>query len=344
MPSSQRLQWAKVRIGSVAVTSLTILGVLVYLLSGGTWLKPKAYLETYIPDSTGLEPGSDVLLNGVEIGKVEWVKLSGSRNPNSIVEVRMKVQEEFLRHIPDDSITSLDSENLLGDKFVDITMGRSSDPVRPGGQLPYKPPGNLMQEIDLEQFEAQLRTIEQTIDDIEAGKGPLGQFVRSDQMYQQVLDGVDKLEKSLRAISDTHTKLGRFLYTAERYDDIRNPIRQLDQRLEEIQASPLLRESKQYDDIRDQLERLRQSLADLNAGKGAGGQWLSSDAAYRDWTHLLASWIESLDALTYGEGSMGRMLVTSHAYDSWTGATRSLATTLKEFREDPQKFLRIKVF
>jgi phospholipid/cholesterol/gamma-HCH transport system substrate-binding protein len=344
MPSPQKLRWAKLRIFVVAVSALSVLSVLTYLLSGGTWLKAKAYLTTYIPDSTGLEPGADVLLNGVKIGRVESVQLTRLQDRNRIVEVRLKIEEVFLPYIPEDSVTTIDSANLLGDEYININMGRSPQPVRAGGQLRFPPPSNLMQNIDLRQFEAQLRTIDQIIQDIQAGKGPLGQFVMSDDLYRQFLDGVDKVEKELRAATGSQSQLGQVLYNATMHDNLSASLRQLDDRLAQLQANRLLRDTTQYDQIRDQIAQVRRTLADLNAGKGAGGEFLKSDAAYVEWNRRLAAWIENVDALNSGEGSMGQMLSNAQTYESLNGALRELQSTMKEFREDPQKFLRLKVF
>src|ERR1039458_8280938 len=48
---------------------------------------------------------------------------------------------------------------------------------------------------------------------------------------------------------------------------------------------------------------LEKKLEDLNAGNGAGGEFLQSDAAYVEWNRRLASWIENVDALNSGEVS-----------------------------------------
>jgi phospholipid/cholesterol/gamma-HCH transport system substrate-binding protein len=338
------LQWAKIRISVVTVSALSILGVLVYLLSGGTWLKPKTYLFTYVPDSSGLAPGSDVLLNGVAIGQVEWLRLTRSKDPTRVVEVRLKIQENFLRHIPEDSVTSVDSENLLGDKYMDITMGNSPRPVRSGGELQFQPPTSLLKNIDLEQFGAQLKLIDRIVRDAQEGKGSLGEFVTKEDLYRGVLGQIADVERALRAASDTHSRVGQFLYGAATYTDIRMSLRQLDDRLAQLQASPYLRDSTQYDEIHERIDQVRRTLADLNAGKGTGGKLLSSDEAYAAWNRKLAAWIESIDALDYGEGGMGRLLATSQSYESLDGALRGLRDTLKEFRESPQKFLRIKIF
>jgi phospholipid/cholesterol/gamma-HCH transport system substrate-binding protein len=344
MPSPHKLRWAKIRIVTVAVSAIAVLAVLVFLLSGGSWLKPKTYLTTYVPDSTGLDAGADVLLNGVKIGRVESVNLSRAKGPDRVVEVRLKIQEEFLPYIPEDSVTTLDSANMLGDVYVNINMGRSPRHVRAGGELHFPPPSNFMQNIDLRQFDQQLRAIDQIIQDIQAGKGPLGQFVMSDDLYHQFLDGVAKVEKELHAATGSQTDLGKALYTATMYDSLSASLRQLDDRLAQFQANPLLRDSAQYDQIRDQLVQIRQTLADLHAGKGSGGELIASDAMYVAWNRLLAGWVQNVDTLNSGEGAMGQMLTNAQTYESLTGELQELQSNLKEFREDPQKFLRIKIF
>src|ERR1700747_771702 len=99
MPSPQRIQWALFRSAVLAVSALAVLAVLAFLLGGSTWLKPKIYLTTYIPDATGLAPGAVVELNGVLVGKVDSVRLTSSRDPNRVVAVRLKIEDEVRRYI-----------------------------------------------------------------------------------------------------------------------------------------------------------------------------------------------------------------------------------------------------
>ena len=342
MPSPQRVQWAKFRIVVVAVVALAILAVLVYLMGGNTWFQPKANLSTHIPDATGVEPDADVQLNGVLIGKVESVRLSRSKDPNRVVAVQLVIAERYLSYIPDDSVTEIDSANLIGDKYIDILMGRSPQHVHANSELTYRAPTSMTQNIDLAQFDAQLKIIDQTIADIQAGKGSLGEFVMSDALYRQFLEGVIKIEKQMRTATGIHTQLGQALHTAALHRDVDASLRQIDDRLAQVQMNRYLRDTSQYDDIRDQIAQVRNRLADLNAGKGPGGDLIVSDAAYQDWNRQLAAWIDSLDALTAGQGSIGQMIANAQTYESLNGELRQLASTVKEFREHPQKFLRIR--
>lgn len=343
MPSPQRIRWAKFRSTVLAAVAVAILSVLVYLLSGGTWLKAKSYIITYLPDSTGLAPGADVQLNGVQIGTVEWVRLTLSRDPNRVVEARLKIESVYLPYIPDDSVTGLDSANLLGDQYLNITMGKSPRAVREGGTLPYRPPSNIVENIDLAQFDAQLRIIDRTIIDIQAGKGSLGQFIVSDALYQKFLDGIGQVEQGMRDATATQSRLGQVLYGASWHDNLAATLRQLDNRIAQLQASRLFRDTSQYDPIREQMAKLHRTLADLNGGQGAGGRFLTSDAAYADWNRRVAAWIERLDALNDGEAA-GGMLANTQTYESLDGALRDLAGTVKDFRQHPKKYLRLKIF
>jgi hypothetical protein len=71
---------------------------------------------------------------------------------------------------------------------------------------------------------------------------------------------------------------------------------------------------------------------------------LASDAAYVEWNRLVAGWIENVDALNAGQGSMGQMVANAQTYESLHGAISEFAATVKDFREHPQKYLRLKLF
>src|SRR5579871_1716365 len=92
--------WARFRVTVVAITALAILSVLVYLLTGGTLLTEKITLYLYIPDATGLDSSSLVRVNGIDVGKVDKVDLSGSSEPNRVVRLTLKIENEKLADIP----------------------------------------------------------------------------------------------------------------------------------------------------------------------------------------------------------------------------------------------------
>jgi phospholipid/cholesterol/gamma-HCH transport system substrate-binding protein len=223
-------------------------------------------------------------------------------------------------------------------------MGKSPQHVRANGTLRFPPPSSMMQNIDLRQFDQQLRTIDGILADMQDGKGPLAQFIVNDDLYRQFLDGVQKLEKQMHVATGVQTELGQAMYRTTMHDSVLASFKQLDDKLAQVQANPLFRNTAQYDQIRDQLAQIRKTIGDLNAGKGSGGEFLTSDEQYTAWNKMLAGWIGNVDSLASGEGSMGQMISNAQTYESLNGKMRELETTMKEFRADPRKFLRIKVF
>src|SRR6266852_6199751 len=120
MPFAEHVQWAKVRVAAVSVSSLLILGTLCFLLTGGTLLEPKSRLYLYMPDAVMLVAGAPVRVDGIRVGKVESVALSGFSQPDRVVKVTMLIERDRLSSIPDDSTAEASTETLVGDKFVDI--------------------------------------------------------------------------------------------------------------------------------------------------------------------------------------------------------------------------------
>ncbi len=340
MPSPQRIRWAKLRIAVVVVSALSILAVLVYLLGGNTWFKPKTYLTTYIPDATGIDPGADVQLNGVLIGKVEWVRLTHSRDPNRVVEVRLQIGEQFRPYIPDDSVSEIDSTNLLGDTYIDILMGKSQRPVQPAGELAFRPPSTMMPKTsDLRQFDAQLKSIDQTIIDMQAGKGPLGQFVVGDALYKQFLDGVVKVEKQMRAATASQSQLGQVLYGTTMIDKAATHSSNWTTGWQSCSRAPCCGTRRSTIRSATRSHRCGARWRTSTRARARADNSSPSDADYVEWNRRVAAWIQSVDTLNSGEGSMGQMVTNAQTYESLNGELRELETTIKEFRENPRKYL-----
>src|SRR5437879_6142337 len=96
MPSRERVNWARIRVSSVIFVALVILGTLFYLLTGGTLLEPKATLLLYVSDATGLTADAPVQVDGITVGKVTSVALSGSTQPDRVIRVVITLERKQL--------------------------------------------------------------------------------------------------------------------------------------------------------------------------------------------------------------------------------------------------------
>src|ERR1017187_4058727 len=197
MPSPQQVNWAKFRASAVILAGLTILGTLAFLLTGGTLLEPKVQIYLYLPDATGVEPGSPVRVDGIGIGKVSLVELSGSNEPNRVVKVTMTIERDRLASITADSTAQTTSDTIVGDKFIDVTSGTGATHLLPGGEIRYKGSTDLMQRLDIAQFQQQMHVIELLLDDIEQGKSPLGEFIMGETIHNDLLKRIAELQRGI---------------------------------------------------------------------------------------------------------------------------------------------------
>jgi phospholipid/cholesterol/gamma-HCH transport system substrate-binding protein len=339
MPSAQQVNWAKFRASAVILAGLLILGTLAFLLTGGTLLEPQTQIYLYLPDATGVAPGSPVRVDGIGVGKVILVELSGSNEPNRVVKVTMSIGRDRLASITGDSTADTTSDNLIGDKFIYVTSGTGASHLMPGGELQFKSSGGLMERLDIAQFQQQMHLIEVLLDDIEQGRSPLGEFIMGETIYNDLRKRITELQRGIHVAADTTTAVGRALYTDALYRKITEPLRQLDESLARLQSGQgtggsLLRDTQQYDQALAQVADLRRSIESLHSA-----ETMTSDRAYRDWTRQVAAIIRQVD-----EFNAGPMLTTSAVYDNWQGMAKEFQATTQEFRENPQKFLRIKLF
>lgn len=339
MPHARGVLVARFRVTVVAVAALVIVALIVYLLTGGTLLQEKVTLYLFIPDATGVEAGSAVRVNGTGVGKVFEVALSGSNIPARVIRLTLKVEREHLRDIPSNSTAQISAETAVGDKYVDITQGNSAVSVAPGGEILFRTEPALVKTLDLQQFTQRLRDIDATLADIQQGKTPVGELVVGEQIYKDLRKDLVDADRAFREATNAASPAGQLLYTDHVYRRISDPLARLDDRLARIGAGQgdygrLLREDGQYVHLQQQAASLRQSIADLR-----GQQFLATDELYVSWNRELGSLIRRVDEVNTSD-----LFSTSLEYDNLAGFAGRLRDSLRDFRQNPRKFLRIQLF
>jgi phospholipid/cholesterol/gamma-HCH transport system substrate-binding protein len=90
----------------------------------------------------GLVEGATVRLAGVQIGRVTGVHLPGE--PGGKVRIDLTIARRYSDRIRKNSIARIETQGLLGDKIVEITVGNATaPPVAPGEVLAARDPADL---------------------------------------------------------------------------------------------------------------------------------------------------------------------------------------------------------
>jgi phospholipid/cholesterol/gamma-HCH transport system substrate-binding protein len=110
------------RLGIFIVTTLVILGVGVFLVGDKRLLFRRTYqLEAEFQNVAGLNNGADVRVGGIHLGTVKHISLPGG--PAGKLTVVMNMAESSRNIIRKDSVAAIKTEDLLGNKYVEVSFG-----------------------------------------------------------------------------------------------------------------------------------------------------------------------------------------------------------------------------
>jgi len=116
-------------VGMFLVLGILALGYLSVKLGRVSFLGGSGYLVTVeFPSVGGLKAGSAVEIAGVEIGRVESIGLADYQ-----ARVILRVHRDI--KLQEDSIASIKTKGLIGEKYVRISPGGSDKIIPPNGRI-----------------------------------------------------------------------------------------------------------------------------------------------------------------------------------------------------------------
>src|SRR5260370_13512102 len=180
MADPRKVRWSQLKVGVVGLAAFIILAVLIFLLTSTKgFFQKTACLYTYMADASGMAEGTPVRLNGFTIGTLDKIELTKSADPKRSVKFVMRVQARFLPQIPVDSVAGVTAANLLGDKFINITKGKSPTVIKDGGTLMSLEVEDIPQLMTragdlLGSFQVSVNRFDALLAGIEAGEGTVG--------------------------------------------------------------------------------------------------------------------------------------------------------------------------
>ena len=111
MPSQQEVRWSQLKIGIIVLVSSVILVTLLFLMSSNSGLgilSKKLTVITYFENAAGLKNGGAVNLQGVTIGSVKSVAITGDPARRlTPVRVVMKIDSKYQDELREDSKAAL---------------------------------------------------------------------------------------------------------------------------------------------------------------------------------------------------------------------------------------------
>lgn len=118
-------------VGLFVLLGLAALAYLTIKLGTGSLIGGDTYLiETRFNNAGGIHPGSTVMLSGVTVGRVENVRIEPT-DYSAIVTLRLTSG----LHLPTDSMASIKTAGLIGEKFIALSPGADTAFMQPGTRI-----------------------------------------------------------------------------------------------------------------------------------------------------------------------------------------------------------------
>src|SRR5579862_7129715 len=177
------------RLGLFIVATLALLVVGVFLIGSNESLFKSTYrVKAAFQNVAGLADGADVRVGGLHQGTVKQIQLPD--RPDGKVTVSMDLDRATHGVLKKDSVASIKSEGLIGDKYVEISFGSdSAPPLQSGDTIPSAPPvdiSNLVNKADqlLDSARSAVTNLDGTASNLQAisakvneGQGTVGALI-----------------------------------------------------------------------------------------------------------------------------------------------------------------------
>jgi len=263
-------------------------------------------LDAYFEEALGLEPGADVSLRGVRIGKVEALRFDPERRA---VVAELRISSEY--RLPDGSVAFVERSPLLGTSTVVVEWGEGPTMIPDDG------------EVATRQL-ASFNELVQAVTDVSTD---------AKQMITSVSEASDEVKNLVESFNEGQGKLLEDLQTVieENREDLRTTSETF------AKVGPKLEELA---------DRLNEVTASLSEGEGTIGKLYKDESLYDDLKAFSADMRSFMDEFRNADGTLSKLInddslavKAEESFDKLGKAGDEIQTLLADKRTDIDKMI-----
>jgi phospholipid/cholesterol/gamma-HCH transport system substrate-binding protein len=354
MAQRKQMTWTELRVGLFVLAALLILVVAILYVTGAGFLGPKYRLKTYLPEVAGLKTGAPVELDGVEIGNVQSVQLTPhpSDKAHSITLV-LRVDKRFKDQIRTDSVASLVTQGLLGDRYVTISRGIGGTVIPENGTVPGQEEAAVKQVVErsadlVANLGALTTEVRDLVGDVQEGKGTLGLLLTDPSLYNHLNSTAAKVDTMVAAIQRGEGTAGKIIESEDLYRRVDAALAHFENAMAAVNnqkgtVGKLIYDPSAYNEIKGFAEKGNALMGDVREGKGTLGKLATDEALYANMRDASANVRDASAKMNSNQGTMGKFFTDPALYDNLTGLSGDMRLLIGDFRKEPKKYLHIKL-
>jgi phospholipid/cholesterol/gamma-HCH transport system substrate-binding protein len=356
LPSQKQIKWSELRVGVTVIFASLVLGLLLFLMSGtGGFFSKRITLVSYFDNAEGLRVGAPVRLSGVDIGNVSKILIVRDRDKQlTPVEIVMKVSTKYSFNLRRDTRTSLETAGVLGETFMDMDSSQAiGPPAQDGDTLPTSVHPDFNEVVrssqsTLQNMDALLKRADRILAFAESGKGSLGKLIYDPTLYDRFSQTVAELKTVVDEIAKGQGSLGQLINSNDAYTKFLATLDKMNGVVDDLQqgkgtAGKFLKDPSLYDNANDTVANLKKVSEDLNAGKGTAGRLLKDEELGKKIDTTMTKLAALTSELEAGQGTAGKLFKDETLYNNANQMLEESRNLVKAIRENPKKYLSIKL-
>lgn len=258
-------------------------------------------------------------------------ELDRARSNLQTITILMKINSQYRDWIQADSNISLGSIGLLGDKFIEIALGRTGQPA---ATEEIEVPGWFGTRT--EEAVVVMGTIDPSFEQLITGANDI--LVNFETLSRKMQDIMDRFEEGEGTVGKFFTDPAFYNNLNETVMSANEAVERAALLMEEITRGPgtvphLIQEREIYDTILATTGRLEQVMTRIEAGEGSLGSFVNDPSLYRNADDVMVSVRSIADRIEKGEGTLGRLSQDEQLYRSLQESVDKLAVMLQDIEE-----------
>ncbi|HET6420879.1 MAG TPA: MlaD family protein [Geobacteraceae bacterium] len=321
---------AEKKVGFFFILALLIFAVMMEL--GEKWnpFEKKITYKTYLSSITGLKIGDSVRLAGVDVGKIDDIKVLENK-----VEINFEVKKGTA--IKTDTLASIRMNSLLGGQFLGLSFGSPGAALLPsGGVVKGKETANIDQIVEnvgdltkdakvlitdlnknqnevigkistiLDENRANLRNTVANLDSITAkfdrGEGSLAMLLNDKRLYNNTNEVTANLKSITGKINRGEGTIGKLVNDDAFYNDAKVAMKDFKDITGKINkgqgtVGKLINDDSLYGEFKDATKNVKEITQKINSGQGTLGKLVNDDKLYYDATATLKKTEKAVEGL-----------------------------------------------
>lgn len=275
----------KFRVGIFVFLLLLLFGAFVLTIGIQTRLFEEQYtLRAAFRDIQGVVVGAPVRLAGLTVGTVRRISFSPEDMADPRIHVEVGIDQRFQPRIREDSVATIGTTGLVGDKIFEISVGSEEARIlKPGDHLQAAEPIDYSRLVSLggevmEGVTGASQALKAILERVEKGEGLLGALLteKTDPTLLESLGrSAARLEEILKNVQEGDGLLHAVIYGEEGKSLVTDARQTVDTGAEVLQ------------DLRVVATNLKHITTALAEGEGTLGALLQDPTVYEDLSSLL---------------------------------------------------------